>query len=201
MPPFTLANLPTELNWTHSPLDWKTDSPSNLTLTAPAETDWFIDPGGTYNKDNAPAALFAPPHLQFTLSAKVKVAFASTYDAGVLQLRERDALWGKLCFEYSPQGQPMVVSVVTRDVSDDCNSAVVDSNEVYLRLYRNGQTFAFHYSVDGRYWNFVRYFTLGTLANLRVGFSAQSPTGPGCHVEFSQIAYAARALNDLRSGE
>lgn len=201
MTAFTLPNLPTALNWINSPLEWKADPNFGLTITAGSETDWFIDPGSSYNKDNAPAAVFSPPDTQFALSAKVKVAFGSTYDAATLQVREGDRLWGKLCFEYSPQGKPMVVSVVTREVSDDCNSTIIDSNEVYLRVYRNEQTFAFHYSIDGHYWNFVRYFTLGALSNLRVGFSAQSPTGQQCRVEFSEIAYVAQALTDLRNGD
>lgn len=200
MTAFTLPYLPAELNWINSPVDWNTHE-AGLSITAGAETDLFIDPGNSYPKDNAPAALFVPLDSQFTLSAKVKVAFGATYDAGTLQVRAGDRLWGKLCFEYSPQGQPMVVSVVTREVSDDCNSTVIDSNEVYLRVYRNGPVFAFHYSNDGRYWNFVRYFTLGAVANLRVGFSAQSPTGQQCRVEFAEIVYAARTLTDLRNGE
>jgi hypothetical protein len=34
-----------------------------------------------------------------------------------------DALWAKLCFELSPQHQPMIVSVVTWGTSGDCNAA------------------------------------------------------------------------------
>ena len=75
------------------------------------DSDWFADPAGDAVKDDAPAALFIPPDQDFTLSARVAVDFASTFDAGVLQLRESDSLWAKLCFEYSPQGQPMIVSV------------------------------------------------------------------------------------------
>jgi regulation of enolase protein 1 (concanavalin A-like superfamily) len=123
------------------------------------------------------------------------------FDAGVLQVRERDDLWAKLCFEYSPQNQPMIVSVVTRGASDDCNSAVIDGDEVYLRIAVNPKTIAFHHSRDGRYWHLVRYFTLGALANPRVGFSAQSPTGERCTATFAEISYKAGRLGDIRSGE
>ena len=64
----------------------------------------------------------------------------ATYDAGVLTLRRRDDLWAKLCFERSPQGEPMVVSVVTRGVSDDCNSFVVDGRSVWLRRNSRSRT-------------------------------------------------------------
>ena len=198
---FTVPTIPGEFPWKNRPLDWKVGPGNSLTIIAGEGTDWFIDPAGTYTKDNAPSALFPPPDEDFLLSAKVAVGFASTFDAGVLQVRERDDLWAKLCFEYSPQRQPMIVSVVTREVSDDCNSVPIEGQEVYLRIARSAQTFAFHYSQDGRYWHLVRYFTLGKLDNLRVGFSSQSPTGQQCSVVFSEISYRPGTLKDNRSGE
>jgi uncharacterized protein len=136
------------------------------------------------------------------LSAKVTVNFVSTFDAGVLFLYERDDLWAKLCFEYSPHNEPMIVSVVTRSFSDDCNSAVIDGKTVYLHVARmDGGAIGFHYSLDGQYWNMVRYFTLGKLENLRVGFEAQAPIGEGCNVVFSEIAYRPDLLKDMRTGE
>ena len=201
MTAFTLPAIPEELQWKNDPLDWKVEPGPNLAILAGGNTDLFIDPAGTMAKDNAPAALFAPPDENFLLSARVTVQFASTFDAGVLQVRERDDLWAKLCFEYSPQGQPMIVSVVTRGTSDDCNSVPIAGQTVYLRMARNAQTFAFHYSLDGRYWHMVRYFTLGWLGALRVGFSSQSPTGQQCRAVFSEISYRAGTLTDNRSGE
>jgi regulation of enolase protein 1 (concanavalin A-like superfamily) len=205
MPTFTLPPLPGELQWENDPLEWKVQSESRLVITAGPRTDWFMAPAGDQpQNDNAPSALFVPPDEHFILSAKVKVDFASDFDAGGLQARERDDLWAKLCFEYSPQGQPMIVSVVTRGVSDDCNSTPVAGNEVYLRLAclsRNAGAFAFHYSLDGRYWYFVRHFALGKLSHLRAGLSSQSPTGEKCRALFSEIHYQARALKDLRNGE
>jgi hypothetical protein len=198
---FMVPTIPGEFQWKNRPLDWKVEPGNSLTIIAGEGTDWFIDPAGTYTQDSAPSALFLPPDENFLLSAKVAVGFASAFDAGVLQVRERDDLWAKLCFEYSPQRQPMIVSVVTREVSDDCNSVPIEGQEVYLRIARSAQTFAFHYSQDGRYWHLVRYFTLGKLDNLRVGFSSQSPTGQQCGVVFSEISYRPGTLKDNRSGE
>ena len=142
-----------------------------------------------------------PPDASFLLSAKVAVAFGATYDAGALQIRANSELGAKLCFEYSPQGRPMIVSVVTRGVSDDCNSVEIEGTEIYLRVARAPRTVAFHYSHDGRIWHLVRYFSLGQVDTLSVGFSAQSPTGVRCAVTFSDISYRAGSLNDNRSGE
>jgi regulation of enolase protein 1 (concanavalin A-like superfamily) len=201
MTSFTLPNIPVELQWKYQPVDWKLDAEHRLSIVAGEKTDWFIDPAGTNTVDTAPVALFTPPDASFLLSAKVLVDFASDFDAGVLQLRARDDLWAKLCFEYSPQHQPMIVSVVTRGVSDDCNSAAIAGREVYLRIAHTPQTTAFHYSLDGGYWRLVRYFTLRKLDNLQIGFSAQSPTGHRCAAIFSAIDYRAGTLKDNRSGE
>ena len=93
----------------------------------------------------------------------------------------------------------MVVSVVTRGVSDDCNSHTIEGGEAWLRVARVDGAFAFHASADGRHWQLVRHFAL-TAGDVQVGFEAQSPTGSGCTATFSGFAYARRRLADLRDG-
>jgi regulation of enolase protein 1 (concanavalin A-like superfamily) len=195
-----LHALPSELTWHAPPQRWKVEQEHTLTITAGEMTDVFTDPRGHFSIKNAPRALFTPLSGNFVFSAKVRVDFQATFDAGVLLLYEHDETWAKLCFEFSPQQQPMVVSVVNRGVSDDCNSASIEGNQVYLRIARIAPTFAFHYSIDRQFWHLVRYFSLGELQNLRVGFSTQSPTGHGCTAIFSDISYDARTLSDIRSG-
>ena len=202
MTTLSLSSIPGDLQWKNDPVDWKVGSDNSLSITAGAKTDWFVEPSGSdWVSSNAPAALFMPPVENFLLSARVTVNFASTFDAGVLVLYEREDLWTKLCFEYSPQHKPMIVSVVTRGFSDDCNSTVIDGNSVYLRVARIDTTIALHYSLDGKFWNMVRYFTLGKVESLQAGFLAQSPTGESCNVVFSEIAYRPDVLKDLRSGD
>jgi hypothetical protein len=197
---FSLKALPGGLVWAGTPVDWSAQGDAGLAISAGEKTDLFIDPAGTVRNETAPAALFVPPDPSFILSARVKVAFAATYDAGVLQVRCANDIWAKLCFERSPQGEPMVVSVVTRGVSDDCNSVPVKTDTVWLRIAQTERTTAFHYSLDGKWWSFVRYFSLGAHFELRAGLSSQSPTGTGCRAEFSEISYRAGTLPDLRSG-
>jgi regulation of enolase protein 1 (concanavalin A-like superfamily) len=201
MEPFEIATLPAPLRWLNRPLAWQVASPDTLVVDAGPESDWFADPAADVVKDNAPVAFFTPPDEAFTLSAKVRVDFISTFDAGVLMIKASQNHWAKLCFEYSPQERPMIVSVVTRGRSDDCNSATIEGHEVYLRVARLGATFAFHYSEDGRVWHMVRYFTLGAVSQLQLGLSSQSPTGRGCRTFFFEVHYEARLLQDIRSGE
>ena len=189
------------LRWRRKPQSWSVPDRASLLAVAGPRTDWFVDPQRAAEpKLNAPA-LLGRSSGDFLLSARVTVDFAGTYDAGVLVVYESDEVWSKLCFEYSPQREPMVVSVVTRDVSDDCNSFVVDGMSVWLRVARVGPAYAFHASTDGSSWSFVRHFALEAGSEPSVGFAAQSPTGEGCEVTFEQIAYQAVHLGDLRSGE
>ena len=189
------------LRWLRRPESWSVPDEATLLLAAGPRTDWFVDPQrATEPKLNAPA-LLGDSSGDFLLSARITVDFAGTYDAGVLVVYESEDAWAKLCFEYSPQREPMVVSVVTRGVSDDCNSFVVADRSVSLRIARVGRSFAFHASTDGSSWSFIRHFALETGDRTSIGFAGQSPTGEGCAVRFEQIAYDAVRLGDLRSGE
>ncbi len=194
----TLPPIPYPLRWQRAALDSSVDG-GRLSLTADAQTDLFIDPLGNKALHNAPRLLFEPEG-DFLLSARVTVDFQSTFDAGVLVLYQSDTSWAKLCFEYSPQRDPMVVSVVTRGSSDDCNSAFIDGNEIYLRIARIGPAFAFHHSTDGRRWHLVRVFRLEE-AGTEVGFLAQAPTGKRCTATFSEVGFTAATLQDIRSGD
>ncbi|MEP7025219.1 MAG: DUF1349 domain-containing protein [Actinomycetota bacterium] len=191
-----------------------------LTLTSGPGTDLFIDPAGAAaTLPDAGRLVGLPPDGDFTLSARVMVDFACSYDAGVLFLHAGQRRWAKLCLEYSPQHQPTAVTVVTRETSDDSNSFEVGSEPLWLRMTRSGRAWAFHASTDGSWWRLLRYFSLDDAAApgqppipgrppapgraagpVRVGFLAQSPAGPGCTAVFEHIAYRAGAPGDLRDG-
>jgi uncharacterized protein len=193
-----LAGFPSPLAWDPAPVAWSA-AEGAFAVQAGPKTDVFVDPGDGTEILSAPR-LLGRVEGDYSLSARVTVEFRSDYDAGVLLLWVHEGLWAKLCFELSPQGEPMVVSVVTRGVSDDCNSFVVDGNAVGLRAARLGQAFAFHASTDGRAWRLVRYFALEPGAEPRVGFLAQSPRGDGCSVRFEEISFRPGRLDDIRSG-
>ncbi len=186
------------------PAAWRIGG-DRLAATAPPRTDLFIDPSGTSGVAaesmlNAVTALGDPGIGDVVLSARVTVGFRDTFDAGVLLVWIDDRRWAKLCFERSPAGEHMVVSVVTRGTSDDANGEVVGGDSVWLRVSRIGRMFAFHASTDGTAWRFARAFTFDTDAPARLGFEAQSPVGDGCEVVFDDVRFERRTLGDLRDG-
>lgn len=187
-------------------LEWTGDvgsasTPDNsLILVSPAEVDWFNSPWADSRLHSATALVFTPPDGQFSLSARVSVdGPRSTFDAAVLCLWSDADHWAKLCFELSPAGQAMVVSVVTSGWSDDANSHVVDDPEVFLRLSRGEHGWVFHASGDGAEWRFIRTFRMAS-ETIKVGFLAQAPTGPACTARFADITLTTSAPVDLRDG-
>ena len=201
-----VPELPFPMTPSH-PGVWRRDEQNGAVVAAaPAHTDFYINPGGVDSADaesmlNAATLLGSPPDGDFQLSARVTVGFTAQYDAGVLFLWADDQNWAKFCFELSPAAEPMVVSVVTRGVSDDANAFVVPERTVWLRVSRVDRAYAYHASTDAGTWRLVRVFSLGdSVTDHKVGFEAQSPTGNGCAVTFDEIRFTRDRLTDLRDG-
>jgi len=168
-------------------------------MSADPRTDLFVDPAGGGPVLNAPMLLGATDG-DFVLSARVSAQLRATFDAGALMIHAGERTWAKLALERSPQGQAMIVSVVTRGVSDDANGAVVAGDTAWLRVARIAEACALHASADGERWDLVRHFALEAPDGLAAGFLAQSPTGDGCTATFDDVRFAARTLGDLRDG-
>ncbi|GIJ08477.1 DUF1349 domain-containing protein [Micromonospora andamanensis] len=169
-------------------------------LRASARTDWFVDPAGGEPTGSAPLVL-TPIDGDFQLSALVEAPLAETYDAVTLFVHGGATTWAKLALERSPDGTDMIVTVVTRKVSDDANGVGVSKpGRSWLRISRMGAVYAFHHSDDGAHWALTRLFTLGPVAGHRVGFSVQSPMGDGLSARVTDIRITATTLADARSG-
>ena len=180
-------------------LDWTAPPQGPLRIEAGPRTDLFVDPGGAAPALDAPR-LLGRVEGDFQLSARVSAELRATFDAGALIVHRDDHTWAKLALERSPEGEGMIVSVVTRGLSDDCNGRVVPGGSVWLRIARRGGACALHASDDGRRWELVRHFALDAPDGLAAGFLAQSPTGEGCAASFEDIRFAAVRLADLRDG-
>lgn len=207
MTPISLPGVPFALT-ASAGSHWDIDNDAGTVSTiALPHSDIFIDPAGDSKVNNAKSLMNAttllgtPPEGDFQLSARVTVGFEATFDAGVLLLWFSERYWAKLCFEFSPDREVMMVSVVNKGVSDDANSFVVDGTSAWLRVSRVGNAFAYHGSLDGKKWSLIRLFSLEDEGEtLRLGFESQSPTGEGCPVTFDNIEFARVTLGALRDG-
>lgn len=202
-----LPELPFAVTPSHPEVWRRDDASAAVVARALPRTDFYVNPNAADPGGDAGTALDAatllglPPAEDFQLRARVRVDFQAQFDAGVLFIWADEQHWAKLCFEFSPAGQPMVVSVVTRGLSDDANAFVVPDRSVRLRVSRLDSVYAYHASLDGTAWELVRVFHLGDdVSAHRVGLEAQSPTGEGCTVTFDQLHFTSDRLADLRDG-
>lgn len=188
---------------THDPAA-QADGASGTVITCSGPVDFFIDPKDRRTVADAPF-WYREESEDFSLAATVRPAFASTFDAGALFAMIDDTHWVKLAFEFTDLGFPAVVSVVTREFSDDANGQKINAESVRLRISRRGNLWALHWADVGTYaeapWRMLRYFRLGEPgAPVKVGLVAQCPTGTGSSAEFTDIV-RDEPPQDMRLGQ
>ena len=165
---------------------------------APApHTNLFHSPEDSFVVVNAPMVLFAPEG-DFTFKAKVAAQLMNVYDVGALVAYGDDKHWAKLCYENSALQEATVVTVVTRERSDDANSENLASPFVYLAIARKGNEYSMHFSRDGQQWRLARHFQLPSEPKLRIGFAAHSDSDHPFSVSFSEIVYRPTAPANMR---
>lgn len=195
----SLKQIPVPLHWENSPKAFKI-SGENLVIESGAKTDMFRDPNVTYNTDNAPKLLFTPDE-NFVLTAAVHHVFASKWDGGALVLKTDSAHWVKFCYEKDYTGARRVVTVVTDNISDDCNSLSFPSDRVFFKIAKADNVITLYCGTDGKKWFLVRHFQYNAKGPMQLGFLSQSPEGKNCTVTFSNITYKAKKISDPYTGE
>jgi hypothetical protein len=195
--PETLAQR--ALHWSHAPQKWEPLPGGGLRVYVPPRVDYFQDPAGVLQKDDAPY-LWTTLTGDFVAQAHVRPTFTTTWDAGALMARQDAQHWAKLCFESTDIGTTAAVSVVTHGFSDDANGADLSVPDLWLQLYRAGDVFGLHYALDGQSWRMVRLFKLSLPYSVQVGLVAQCPAGPGTTVDFLSFNIERRLVTNLRAG-
>ncbi len=195
----SLPGIPTPLEWKDAAAQ-ATYADGALTIVSGAKTDWFVSPVDGQVSASAPLLLFKTSG-DFVLTANVTVDFKTQWDAGFVMAYVDDKNWAKLALEMSAYQEPTVVTVVTRGVSDDCNSMAITGRSIHLRVARKGPAILFYSATDGRTWRLVRGFTLGPAPELRIGFASQSPIGEQGRATFSEIAYVQKTIADIFKAE
>lgn len=194
-----IKSIPYPLKWENEPKKYSTDK-NGIIITASEKTDMFRDPNVAYNTDNAPKLLFTADS-NFVITASIEHSFSNKWDGGAIVLKQDSLNWVKFCFERDYTGARRVVSVVTKSISDDCNSVEINGNNVFYKVAKAGNVITLYYSISGTKWFLVRHFQFDTTKPLQVGFLAQSPVGKNCKVKFQNITYTIKKIKDPYLGE
>jgi hypothetical protein len=168
-----------------------------LRIAPVPHTNLFHAPDDGFIVVNAPMVLFAPEG-DFTFKAKISAQLVNVYDVAALVAYGDDKHWAKLCFENSALQEATVVTVVTRERSDDANSETVASPFVYMAIARKGNEYSMHFSRDGQHWRLARHFQLPSEPRLRIGFAAHSDSNSQFAASFSEIVYRPTAPANMR---
>ncbi|MCR8656870.1 DUF1349 domain-containing protein [Paenibacillus endoradicis] len=178
-----------------------------LIMYAPGKTDFFNNSGPIGVEGITPDSLTNAPFYytevsgDFVMRVKVSHDFKDTYDATSIMVLKDSTVWAKACLELTDFDTHAVVSVVTNQTSDDANGCNIRGNEVWLQMARSGNSFAFHYSVDGVKYDMMRFFTLPIDDIVKVGLLAQAPTGKGGERIYQNYTLELRSVKNIRSGQ
>lgn len=194
-----VKEIPFPMIWENRPISY-IYAGGILSIEAGPKTDMFRDPQATYNTDNAPKLLFTADS-NFVFRVAIEHGFKSKWDGGAIVIKSDSLNWVKFCYEKDYLGAHRVVSVVTRNISDDCNSVSFSSNKVYYKVAKSGPAITLYCSGDNKDWLLVRHFQLNTPGPVQLGLLAQSPDGPGTEVRFSEIKYEAIKIKDPYAGQ
>lgn len=150
-----ISAIPHDLFWENDPQKFSIKG-KQLLIEAGQKTDMFRDPNVTYNTDNAPKLLFKADD-NFVLTASIEHAFTNKWDGGAIVIRQDSLNWIKFCFEKDYTGAKRVVSVVTKNISDDCNSVEIKANKVFYKVAKADNVITLYYSTNGIKWFLIRH--------------------------------------------
>lgn len=170
-----------------------------ITMTAGHGTNLFNSPSGYFKCGTFPY-LYVEYQGDFIVICKVLPEFHEVYDLGSIVVWDNEDTWIKLAYENTDNGYPAIVSVVTREYSDDCNGAEMDG-PVWLQISRKGDVFALHFSKDRVAWQLARICRVSMSEKVKVGISAQCPSGEQCKVCFEDFEILENTYSNQRKAE
>lgn len=182
-------------------------SGDRIEMIAPPQSDFFCNNGAVSAEGITPESLCNAPFYytevsgDFVMQVKVSHDFRDTYDSASVMVMVDLQNWAKACFEKTDFDTHAAVSVVTRNgESDDANGCNIESNTVWMKVCRVGNSFSFHYSVDGETFYMTRFFNLSAGETVKVGMLAQAPVGNGGVRVYEQLSIENRTVKNIRFG-
>ncbi len=195
-----------EFKWINSGTIRQTNN--YIEIDAPAGSHFFYNNGSVNEEGITPESLCNAPFYytevsgDFVMRVKVSHDFKDTYDSSSVMVMLDMKTWAKACFEKTDFDTHAAVSVVSRNGEcDDANGCNIDGNTIWLQITRVGQSFAFHYSVDGEHFYMMRFFNLPAEGSVKVGLLAQAPQGDGGIRIYEDLSIENKTVKNIRFGE
>ncbi len=188
-----------EFSWMNPPDQYRWED-SALYITAPKGSDFFNNPENGEISASAPY-LFQEVSGDFVLTACLEPDFQDKWNAGCLFLRQDSSHWIKFAFENSDATGPSIVTVVTREVSDDANGAVLaDTELIWLRMIKKDNLYSMLWSRDGQNFTMARLAALPEKDTVQVGLEVQCPVGAKAEHKILYYYLEKKRVADLRKG-
>ncbi|NND14772.1 MAG: DUF1349 domain-containing protein, partial [Eudoraea sp.] len=180
MPNNMLANVTTgnlgNFKWLNEPKSFEIEN-GTLTVVAEKETDFFNNPEDK-KKIATASVLFKEINGDFVARALVRPDFTSLWNAVALMVHIDNDNWIKLAFENSDATGKSIVSVVTKNVSDDANGVILkDQDQIWLKLVRKGTIYSMFWSKNGNDFKMARLSAMPKIDTVKIGIEFQSPVG------------------------
>ena len=189
-----------DFKWLNKPASYKIEN-GILTIEALKGTDFFNNPVDQKVTATAPF-LYKEIKGDFEATALVKPDFSSMWNAVSLMVHIDEDNWMKFAFENSDATGKSIVTVVTKEFSDDANGVILETQEqVWLKLIRKNNVYAMHWSIDGDDFKMARLTAMNYNGSVKIGVEAQCPVGGSATHEILQFEVVEKTVEDLRKGE
>ena len=185
------------MQWMNEPADYEIVEKA-LMISVQKDTDFFNNPEDNSVVGTAPL-LYTETEGDFLARSLVKPDFNSQWNAVSLMVYQDSLHWIKFAFENSDATGPGIVSVVTKDRSDDANGAVLNDGEaIWLAIARKGNNYAMHWSKDGQNYTMARLSQMPAMDKVKVGIEAQSPVGDSATHQLLFFDLKPKTVKNLR---
>ncbi|KAL0810637.1 hypothetical protein ABMA28_010746 [Loxostege sticticalis] len=186
-----------DCHWLNEPKQWRVDEKDILVATTDNKTDFWQ--GTWYNFHfNTGHVYGLQIRDDFTFTVCVEADFTTLYDQAGLMIYLDEKHWLKAGIEYN-DGQPMIGSVLTNEVSDWATGVYTGNpRKFWLRLTRTKGVVCVKYSIDNETWTLLRLCPFYG-GECFVGPMCCSPQREGLAVKFSDVKICKPAEDILHS--
>ena len=189
-----------DLKWLNEPKSFVIEG-NTLKVHAEKGSDYFNNPEDQTVTSTAPF-LYKKVKGDFIAKTLVRPDFSSMWNAASLMVYMDSTHWIKFAFENSDATGKSIVSVVTKDISDDANGVILkNQDKIWLKLIRKGDVYSMLWSLDDKNYKMARLSSMPPVDTLKIGIEAQCPVGKMAKHEFLYFGLERKTVKDVRKGE